>query len=115
MESTKPLLCTKCKTEPRVDQKLAATNRHCQKCRAEAHRTYMQTKSEQEVGSGWARGVKDMREFLAEQFAKYRIQTFDGPTIASIIRQCAPPTNRESADGEISYDSHIAAEATGKR
>lgn len=79
-------------TEERADQSDDATNRHCKKHRAEAQKRHMSTKVERTGSSAWNAGVEAMREFLAEQFAKYGpLQRWDGPAIAKIIRECGRP------------------------
>lgn len=66
--------------------------RWCKACRAKYQREYRDLESQMTETRGYAAGLSAMREYLAENFARYSpIQTWNGQSIAKIIRDCAGP------------------------
>lgn len=98
METTQTLkLCSACGKNQRVDQAEKSTNTQCSKCKYDAQKRWTMAKANQQRNEALVEGVELMREYLAKQFDNYKIQSFSGPEIASIIRRCAAPKLPEPA------------------
>ncbi len=88
-QTVKP--CTTCKLRPRVDQRIAATNRQCTECRADYHRSYMDTKEQKAEAQGFARGVEALRAVLVCEFSRLGAGSFSGDEVAHLIAQTPRP------------------------
>lgn len=67
--------------------------RWCRKCRAKYRREYNEIRETLDETRSFSAGVEAMRNFLAERFSVYTIQSFNGPEIAHIIRSAQAPAN----------------------
>lgn len=95
--NTEPKLCSACGKNPRVDQREKSTNTQCSDCKYDAQKRWTMAKTNQQRNEAMVEGVELMRNYLAKQFDNYKIQSFSGPEIASIIRRCAAPKLPEAA------------------
>jgi predicted amidophosphoribosyltransferase len=87
MADTKP--CSKC--QKTLDT--AGYPRWCKACRASYKSEYQDLREQMTETRGYSAGVSAMRDYLVAQFEKYGpLQTWNGQSIARIIRECTGPT-----------------------
>lgn len=88
MDGAESKLCTKC--ESSLDTK--GFPLWCKKCQNDYRKQYNAIRKQMAEKNGFALGVQAMRDYLANEFAKYpQFQRFDGPSIARTIRSVAAP------------------------
>lgn len=81
---------------PRADQRLAATNRHCKAHKAEAQKKYMDTKDEKDQAKGFVLGVEALRAVLVTEFDRLGAGNFSGDEVAHLIAGTPRPKFSEA-------------------
>lgn len=80
-------ICSKCKAV--LDT--TGNPKWCKACRAAYQRDYQDGKTERGEAKGYARGVRAMRDLLADEFGKQGGGMFSGDECALLIRQAPGP------------------------
>lgn len=83
-----PESCSKCTGVLDTD----GSPKWCKSCRAKYQREYNELKVEKSEKAGWHKGVRAMRDCLAEQFGQLSGGSFDGAEVEALIMQAPGPS-----------------------
>ncbi len=82
--------CSQCKTN---DLDTTGLPKWCRECRARYQRERTVLRADMKENMGFAKGVRAMRELLAEEFLKLPNGYFSGTEIAGLIMRAPGPPN----------------------